>query len=103
MSGPRLKKGTIRQQLERAKKHNLVNTEFDFWVNETGTMDEEAHCYMLEQHFKCIRLQEKQPSVRMSMLEDSHTLHKTERVKPVCQKLNVQLCIISGGLTGTPN
>ena len=99
MSGNTSRKRTIRQQIERAKAHNLVDQEFDFWVNESGTMDEEAHCYMLQKHFKRVRREENQPSIRMSMLEDSHASHKTERVKRVCQDLNVQLCIISGGLT----
>ena len=99
MSGNTSRKRTIREQIERAKAHNLVDQEFDFWVNESGTMDEEAHCYMLQKHFKRVRREENQPSIRMSMLEDSHASHKTERVKRVCQDLNVQLCIISGGLT----
>jgi len=48
--------GTIRAQLERAKKSGIQDQNFDFWVNESGTMDEEAHCYMLERHFKHVRL-----------------------------------------------
>ena len=63
-------------------------------------MDEEAHCYMLERHFKRVRRECNEPHIRMSMLEDSHTSHRTERVKRTLKSLNVQLAIISGGLTG---
>ena len=47
-----------------------------------------------------VRREENQPTVRMSMLEDSHSSHKTKRVAMLCKTLNVQLAIISGGLTG---
>ena len=100
LSNKRLKKGTIREQIEDAKKRGLVDHWFDYWVNESGTMDEEAHCYMLERHFKRVRRECNEPHIRMSMLEDSHTSHRTERVKRTLKSLNVQLAIISGGLTG---
>ena len=55
---------------------------------------------MLQRHFKRVRREEKQPTIRMSLLEDSHTSHKTKRVAMLCKSLNVQLAIIGGGLTG---
>ena len=98
--GARLKRGTIRAQIEHAKTKGLVDPWFDYLVNESGTMNEEAHCYMLQRHFKRVRREEKQPTIRMSLLEDSHTSHKTKRVAMLYKHLNVQLAIISGGLTG---
>ena len=63
-------------------------------------MNEEAHLYMLERHFKRARRENNEPTIRMSMLEDSHTSHKTKRVSILCKQMNVQLAIIAGGLTG---
>ena len=100
LTASRQKKGTIRSQVQEAKTRGLVDPWFDFWVNESGTMNEEAHCYMLQRHFKRVRIEENQPTTRMSMLEDSHSSHKTKRVAMTCKSLNVQLAIISGGLTG---
>ena len=100
LTAARQKKGTIRFQVEEAKRKGLVDPWFDFWVNDSGTMNEEAHCFMLDRQFKRIRREEKQPHTRMSMLEDSHSSHKTKRVAMTCKSLNVQLAIISGGLTG---
>ena len=65
--------------MEEAKKKGSVDPWFDFWVNESRTMNEETHCYMLERHFKRVRREEHQPDTRMSMLEDSHSSHKTKR------------------------
>ena len=100
LTGARLKRGTIRAQIEDAKSKGLVDPWFDYWVNESGTINKEAHCYMLQRHFKRVRREENQPDIRMSMLEDSHTSHKTKRVAMICKALNVQLAIIGGGLTG---
>ena len=91
---------TIRGQIEEAKSKGLVDKWFDYWVNETGTMNEEAHLYMLERHFKRVRRENNEPTVRMSLLEDSHSSHKTKRVTMLCKQMNVQLAIIAGGLTG---
>ena len=90
----------MRGQVEEARKKGLVDPWFDFWVNESGTMNEEAHLFMLEKHFKRARRENDQPTIRMSMLEDAHCSHKTQRVSLLCKKLNVQLAIIGGGLTG---
>ena len=72
-------------QVEDAKQKGLVDPWFDFWVNESETMNEEAHCYMLQCHFKRVCREEQQPDIRMSMLEDSHTSHKTKRVALLCK------------------
>ena len=100
LTGVRQKAGTVRGQVEEARKKGLVDPWFDFWVNESGTMNEEAHLFMLEKHFKRARRENDQPTIRMSMLEDAHCSHKTQRVSLLCKKLNVQLAIIGGGLTG---
>ena len=55
---------------------------------------------MLDKHFKRVRRENREPHIRMSILEDSHCSHKTQRVSMLCKKLNVQLAIIGGGLTG---
>ena len=57
-------------------------------------MDKEAQCYMLEKQFK---------HERLSMLENSHCFYKTELVKTLCQKVNIQVSSISGSLTGMQN
>ena len=66
---------TIRGQIEEAKAKGVVDKWFDYWVNESGTMDEEAHCYSLECHFKRVRRVCNKPHMRMSMLEDLHASH----------------------------
>ena len=72
------KSKNILRALEEAKRKGLVDPWLDFWVNDSGTMNEEAHCYMLERHFKRVRREENQITTRMSMLEDSHSFHKTK-------------------------
>ena len=66
---------TIRGQIEEAKSKGLVDKWFDDWINETGNMNEEAHLYMLEHHFKRVRRENNEPTIRMSLLEDSHRSH----------------------------
>ena len=97
------KRGTVRDNIERAIQDGRLNPWHDVWVNKAGYMDTEAMMYLI----KCIGTRKPRlpcgKYVLSSLLVDSHNAHKTDAVKALCDEYNILLFLIAGGLTPKAN
>jgi len=97
------KRGTVRDNLERAVRDGRLDPWHDSWVNKSGTMDTEAMMHLV----KCIGLRKPKRAcgsyVLSSLLVDSHRAHQTYAVKALCDQYNILLFLVAGGLTPKAN
>ena len=93
----------MRDNLDRAIHDGRLDRWHDSWVNKSGVMDTEAMMWLIE----CIGHRKEQKSSGeyelSSILVDAHNAHKTDAAKALCDRFNMLLFIVAGGLTPKAN
>ena len=102
-TGAKRKTGTIRDKLDRAIAAGRLDRRHKCWINESGVMDTEAAMYLIECHGTTKPKNGDGSYVLSSLLIDSHKPHKTDLVKEKCDRYNIRLFIVDGGLTPKAN